>query len=55
MPQAQPTRRRGGATCQLPGPLQHKVDDLRPHRVTASRIVVGSILLSAKELLRVEE
>ena len=44
-----------GATCQLADPLQHQVEDLRPHRVATSGIVVCSIFFSTDELLRVEE
>ena len=44
-----------GATCQLADPLQHQVEDLRPHRVATSGVVVRSIFFSTDELLRAEE
>lgn len=44
-----------GSAHQFSDSLQHKVDDLLPHRVVASGVVVGSIFLARDQLLRVEE
>lgn len=44
-----------GCTHQFSDPLQHKIDDLLPHHVVASGVVVGSIFLARDQLLRVEE
>lgn len=47
--------RQKGATCQLSDPLEHKIDDLGPHRVVTAGVVVCGVFLPTDELLRVEE